>query len=259
MSGTPAQSGTFTRREASMRRLSLVASGLGLSVAVSVLATNLPVQPGSNQASAAELPDAVASPPAANPSPEKVTPLRDEYDKLKKENESLAASLAEARARLASVWADAELREALVRLSHVAAAFPDTEAARTAARILELVHSEEDSTVGVGDPNGPAFIEFGELVTNLSSGRVSRYAKVSIYLQVPAAKRARISKAVSANKIILRNWLLSHLSGKTVEALQGSMGQDTIRLEIKNRFNELLFPNAMGEIDDVLFKEFAVQ
>lgn len=242
-----------------MRRLSLAASGLGLSVLVSIVAANPPVPPGSDQTSVAEARDTPVAQPAADASPESDTGLRDENAKLRRQIDSLSTALTEAHVRLERVSADAELREALTRLSHVAEAFPNTEAARKAARILKLAQSEADTNVGVEDPNGPAFIEFGEFVTNLSSGRVTRYVKADICLQVPAAKRAQINKAVSANKIILRNWLLSQLSGKTVEALQGAMGQDAIRLEIKNRFNDVLFPNARGEIDEVLFKEFVIQ
>jgi len=105
----------------------------------------------------------------------------------------------------------------------------------------------------------PAYIEFGEIVVNLSSGRISRFIKLRITLQVKEKERDEIKALMSANEAVLRNWLISYLSDQTVEGVQGRIGQNRIRREIRDEFNTVLFPDGYDRIDDILFQEFAIQ
>jgi len=105
----------------------------------------------------------------------------------------------------------------------------------------------------------PAFIKFGELVVNLDEGRLNRYLRVSITLQVPGEKEKEVTDLLDKNKAILRSWLLSYLSDKQMEEIRGAVGQNVIRREIQDYFNEKLFPDGSELIHDTLFEEFTVQ
>jgi flagellar basal body-associated protein FliL len=115
---------------------------------------------------------------------------------------------------------------------------------------------EEEETV---------FIPFGErggdqsVVVNLNDGRMTRYLRIAVALQVPKSKEEEIVKLLELKKVPLRNWLLSLISDKDLETIRGAAGQNRMRREIRDHFNDVLFPDGLDQIYDVLFEEFNVQ
>lgn len=105
----------------------------------------------------------------------------------------------------------------------------------------------------------PAFVPFGQTVVNLDEGRLSRYLRVSITLQVDEADEQAVTEKVEQNKIILKNFMLSYLSDKQMEDIRGAAGQNRLRREIQDYFNATLFPDGYDKIHDVLFEEFNIQ
>lgn len=109
------------------------------------------------------------------------------------------------------------------------------------------------------------FLPFGtpgkdqEVVVNLDEGRMSRYLRVAITLQVPKSQELSFQTKVEAKKILLRNWLLSKISDLDLEAIRGAAGQNRLRREIRDHFNSVLCPDGYDQIYDVLFEEFNVQ
>ena len=108
-------------------------------------------------------------------------------------------------------------------------------------------------------PPSPAFVPFGESVVNLDEGRLNRYLRVNITLQVNDDEVEDVTKEVEKKKAILKNWLLSNLSDKAMEEIRGAAGQNRLRREIQNHFNSVLFTDGYERIHDVLFEEFNVQ
>lgn len=102
-------------------------------------------------------------------------------------------------------------------------------------------------------------IDFGEIVVNLESGRISRYIKLKIALQVKEKEKEEINTAMLAQEAVLRNWLISFLSDQSVQSVQGRIGQNRLRREIRDQFNTVLFPDGYDRIDEILFTEFAIQ
>lgn len=105
----------------------------------------------------------------------------------------------------------------------------------------------------------PAFVIFGEKVVNLDDGRLNRYLRVSFSLRVDEDQQKEISELVEARKPILESWLLSHLSGKTMDDVRGEAGQNRVRREIQDYFNAALFDDGFDRIHDILFNEFNIQ
>lgn len=108
-------------------------------------------------------------------------------------------------------------------------------------------------------------LPFGEpgkdqaVVVNLDEGRMSRYLRISISLQISKSKEDHLKKQIEAKKIILRNWLLSKISDLDLDDIRGGAGQNRLRREIREQFNAVLCPDGYDEIHDVLFEEFNVQ
>jgi flagellar basal body-associated protein FliL len=107
----------------------------------------------------------------------------------------------------------------------------------------------------------PTFIPFGSVVANLNDGRMTRFLKVTITLQVTGTEelRQKVQETMSAKRTLLVNWLLSYLADKSMEDIRGTAGQNRLRRDIHDQFNEVLFPDGEGQIDNVLFEEFNVQ
>ena len=104
-----------------------------------------------------------------------------------------------------------------------------------------------------------AFVPFGEVTVNLDEGRMNRYLRLKLSLQIDVKDEEVIQQSLERQNLRLRNWLLSHLSDKTLEQIRGKAGQNMLRREIRNHFNTTLFPDGYDRIHDVLFEEFNVQ
>ena len=105
----------------------------------------------------------------------------------------------------------------------------------------------------------PAYIDFGEVVVNLDEGRLNRYLRVSMTLQVDELQVLEITQKVEANRAVLKSWLLSYLSDRDMEEIRGAAGQNRLRREIQDHFNTVLFPDGYDRIHEVLFQEFNIQ
>ena len=109
------------------------------------------------------------------------------------------------------------------------------------------------------------FLPFGEpgkdqsVVVNLDEGRMSRYLRIAISLQIPKSQEETFKKLIEGKKIVLRNWLLSKISDLDLDDIRGAAGQNRLRREIREQFNAVLCPDGYDQIYDVLFEEFNVQ
>ncbi|MFN9717813.1 MAG: flagellar basal body-associated protein FliL [Planctomycetota bacterium] len=97
------------------------------------------------------------------------------------------------------------------------------------------------------------------IVVNLDEGRLTRYLRIAITMQIPKASEEEFKKKLETRKIFLRNWLLSKISDLDIDDIRGAAGQNRLRREIRDQFNSVLCPDGYDQIYDVLFEEFNVQ
>ena len=102
-------------------------------------------------------------------------------------------------------------------------------------------------------------IPFGDAVVNLSESRMTRYPRLKIVLQVEAGDVKDITKRIDQRKPVMKDWLIGHLSGKTLKDVSGTVNLKRTQREIQERFEELLFADGDGKPFEVLFEEFVVQ
>ena len=105
----------------------------------------------------------------------------------------------------------------------------------------------------------PVTVSFGDVAVNLAEGRMGRYLRVKIVIQIQAAEQADFNKRLDKRKPILRDWLIAHLSGKMLKDVSGSASVKRIQREIQERFEEVLYPEGEAKPFEVLFEEFVVQ
>jgi flagellar FliL protein len=104
-----------------------------------------------------------------------------------------------------------------------------------------------------------AFVPFGEVVVNPNEERFPRFLRVKLTLLVDPAHEKQVSEGVGKQKPILKNWLISYLSDKSMKDMTGGAGINRARREIQDQFNTLLFPDGSEKIRDVLVEEFNFQ
>lgn len=119
-------------------------------------------------------------------------------------------------------------------------------------------HGKSEASVPA-DPNGPRFVSFGRIVTNLNEQTLTKYLSIELTLQTDGENEAEVNAAVESRKPILTTWLTGHLADKTVEDIRGKVGVNRLRREIQDNFNSLLFTDGRERVLDVLFEEFHVQ
>ncbi len=103
------------------------------------------------------------------------------------------------------------------------------------------------------------YLSFGEVVVNLDEGRLNRYLRTKLTLQVERRHEESIRKLLETQGAILKNWLIGHLSDKDTAEIRGAAGLNMLRREIQDQFNAMLCPDGYDRVQDVLFEEFNIQ
>ena len=104
------------------------------------------------------------------------------------------------------------------------------------------------------------YYELEALVANLNEPGVTRYARVTLTLEVSRAmKQADGITFFETNKPRLKNWLTLYLSNKSLEDIRGAENLRRMQSEVTDLFNRGLFPNEPPKIKQVLFKELSIQ
>lgn len=103
---------------------------------------------------------------------------------------------------------------------------------------------EEESTI----------VPFDPVIVNLSGSGGRRYLKVLINLE---AKDAKVKHKIEAKLVPIKDRLISILSSKTLEDIEGFEGQEILRREIKEAADIML--KMENGILQVYFTEFVIQ
>ncbi len=103
---------------------------------------------------------------------------------------------------------------------------------------------EEESTI----------VPFDPVIVNLSGSGGRRYLKVLINLE---AKDAKVKHKIEAKLVPIKDRLISILSSKTLEDIEGFEGQEILRREIKDAADIML--KMEDGILQVYFTEFVIQ
>lgn len=92
------------------------------------------------------------------------------------------------------------------------------------------------------------------IIVNLSASNGRRYLKVKINLE---AKDEDVRKKIESKPVQIKDRLISILSSKTLEDVDGLEGQENLRNEIKGALDVIL--KTEGGILQVYFTEFVIQ
>lgn len=102
----------------------------------------------------------------------------------------------------------------------------------------------------------PLIVSFESIITNISGTNGRRFLKARINLEVA---NTEVEGKVRGRMVQLRDRLISLLSAKILDELDGWERQDVIRREIRDEFNILLHSEGSEGIKQIYFTEFVIQ
>lgn len=99
------------------------------------------------------------------------------------------------------------------------------------------------------------------VVANLNEPGATRYVRSTLILEISSeVNKKKGTILLDGKKPLLINWLTIYLANLTLEDATGARNLKRIQSQIRDAFNEELFPDAKPQIKRILFKEgFAIQ
>src|SRR5436309_2341795 len=85
-------------------------------------------------------------------------------------------------------------------------------------------------------------VPFGELVVNLAEERMTRYLRLKLALKVDAEDEKAVTALVAKHKVTMKSRIISHLAGKSLKDVSGTVGVNKIQREILEKFEDILYP-----------------
>jgi flagellar basal body-associated protein FliL len=104
------------------------------------------------------------------------------------------------------------------------------------------------------------YYELEPVVANLDEPGITRYLRATITLELNSEMNQEKGTVFFNEKtLIMRDWLTTYIAGLSLERIRGTRNLSRIKKEIRDHFNELLFPETKPFIHGIFLKEFAVQ
>jgi flagellar protein FliL len=104
-----------------------------------------------------------------------------------------------------------------------------------------------------------ATVPVGDVAVNLAEERMTRYLRIKVAIQVEETAEKTALALVEKRKVALKSWMISHIAGKSLKDVSGTVGVNRLQREILERFDDILYPNGESPIRNVLFEEYVVQ
>ncbi|MHC4456822.1 MAG: flagellar basal body-associated FliL family protein [Planctomycetota bacterium] len=121
---------------------------------------------------------------------------------------------------------------------------------------LEYLKAEGSTT----DFQKAWYYDLEPVVANLDEPGTTRYVRVTITLVIsPQVDKLKGNAFLDEKKPLLTNCLTLYLASLSIEDARGDMNLKRIQSQILDTFNEKLFPGGKPKIQQILFKEFAIQ
>ena len=102
-------------------------------------------------------------------------------------------------------------------------------------------------------------VPFGDVVVNLVDTRMQRYLRVKIAVLADADAEEEVTALLTKHKASLKSKLISHLAGKDIKDVSGTVGVNRLQRQLFERFEDVLYPDGHSQLRAVLFEEYVIQ
>lgn len=98
------------------------------------------------------------------------------------------------------------------------------------------------------------------VIANLDEPGVTRMIRLMVIIELaPEFDEIAGKEFMEGKAVYMRDWLQTYLSGLNLDQVKGSTNQTRIKVEIKENFNEILFPDSKPLVNRVMLRDFAIQ
>jgi flagellar basal body-associated protein FliL len=104
-----------------------------------------------------------------------------------------------------------------------------------------------------------AIVPFSDVVVNLSEEKMTRYLRLKIAVTVDADREKDVTQELNQHKAAIKSKIISHVAGKTLKDVSGSVGVTRLQRELLEKFEDELYPDGNSPIRAVLFEEYVIQ
>jgi flagellar basal body-associated protein FliL len=104
-----------------------------------------------------------------------------------------------------------------------------------------------------------AIVPFSDVVVNLSEEKMTRYLRLKIAVTVDADHEKDVTQELTKHKAAIKSKIISHVAGKTLKDVSGSVGVTRLQRELLEKFEDELYPDGNSPIRAVLFEEYVIQ
>jgi len=106
----------------------------------------------------------------------------------------------------------------------------------------------------------PWQFELQPITANLNEPGATRMIQVTVVMELSAEMDETKGREFLDGKIIhLRDWLQTYLANLNLEQVKGGHNQSRMKVEIRESFNEELFPDSKPLVQRVMLKDFIIQ
>lgn len=119
--------------------------------------------------------------------------------------------------------------------------------------------SKDDGKEKSHGPANTAIVPFSDVVVNLAEERMNRYLRLKIAVLVAHEEEKEITELIAKKKVAMKSVIISHLAGKTLKDVSGSVGVNRLQREILEKLDDVLFPEGHSKLRGVVFEEYVVQ
>lgn len=104
-----------------------------------------------------------------------------------------------------------------------------------------------------------AIVPVGDVVVNLSEDRLQRYLRVKVAVLVELEAEKEATDLITKKKAAVKSAMITHLAGKTLKDVSGSVGVTRMQRELLEKMEDVLYPDGHSRLKGVLFEEYVVQ
>ena len=104
-----------------------------------------------------------------------------------------------------------------------------------------------------------ASIDLERITVNANEPRLQRFIHATIAVTVRKEAFDHVSGVLTERRDEIKDWLITYLSGCSLEEVRGPRNLNRIRREMQDSLNDMLWPNRDPLIESVLLREFQVQ
>ena len=117
----------------------------------------------------------------------------------------------------------------------------------------------EEVPLELGAPEYTYYEDFPAITVTLNEPRGDRFLKAAVLFKIRTADFPQSQQLIERDKRELVGWTIRTLSDLRIEDVKGEKNINRILRQLEESFNQKLWPDSRGRIQQVIVKDWAIQ